>query len=200
MLKTLLERNVEWAAERVAQDPGYFKRLADIQRPYYFWIGCSDSRVPANVISGLEPGEVFVHRNVANLVNFGDLNCLSVLQFAVEELQVREIIVTGHYGCGGIQAAVDGERHGIIDHWLQPIRDTAQRCTAELERLTDHQQRLDRLCELNVIAQVSRVAETPIVLDAWSRGQQLKVHGLVYGLKDGRLRNLDCTLTGPTGG
>src|SRR3546814_1258181 len=151
----------------------------------------SDLRVPANVISGLEPGEVFVHRNVANLVNFGDLHCLSVLQFAVEELQVREIIVTGHYGCGGIQAAVDGERYGIIDHWLHPIRDTAQRCPSGPERLTDHQPRPDRLCELNVIAQVSRVAETPIVLDAWSRGQQLKVHGLVYGLKDGRLRNLD---------
>ena len=197
MLETLLQRNVEWAAERVAQDPGYFKRLADIQRPYYFWIGCSDSRVPANVIAGLEPGEVFVHRNVANLVNPGDLNCLSVLQFAVEQLQVREIIVTGHYGCGGIQAAVDGQRHGLIDHWLQPIRDTALRCVAELDRLSDHHRRLDRLCELNVIAQVKRVAETPIVLDAWSRGQPLMVHGLVYGLQDGRLRNLDCTLTGP---
>jgi len=199
LLETLLQRNVDWAAERVAQDPGYFKRLADIQRPYYFWIGCSDSRVPANVIAGLEPGEVFVHRNVANLVNPGDLNCLSVLQFAVEQLQVREIIVTGHYGCGGIQAAVDGQRHGLIDHWLQPIRDTAQRCGTELDRLTDHHGRLDRLCELNVIAQVRRVAETPIVQDAWGRGQALMVHGLVYGLKDGRLRNLDCTLTGPRG-
>jgi len=200
VLKELLERNVAWAAERVAQDPNYFKRLAGIQRPHYFWIGCSDSRVPANVIAGLEPGEVFVHRNVANLVNPGDLNCLSVLQFAVEQLQVREIIVTGHYGCGGIQAAVDGERHGLIDHWLQPIRDTARRCEAELERLNDHNQRLDRLCELNVIAQVRRVAETPIVLDAWSRGQGLVVHGLCYGLQDGRLRNLECTLTGPPGG
>jgi carbonic anhydrase len=199
LLETLLQRNVDWAAERVAQDPGYFKRLAGIQRPYYFWIGCSDSRVPANVIAGLEPGEVFVHRNVANLVNPGDLNCLSVLQFAVEQLQVREIIVTGHYGCGGIQAAVDGQRHGLIDHWLQPIRDTAQRCGAELDRLSDHHDRLDRLCELNVIAQVRRVAETPIVQDAWSRGQALMVHGLVYGLKDGRLRNLDCTVAGPQG-
>ena len=200
MLKELLERNVAWAAERVAQDPNYFKRLAGIQRPHYFWIGCSDSRVPANVIAGLEPGEVFVHRNVANLVNPGDLNCLSVLQFAVEQLQVREIIVTGHYGCGGIAAAVDGERPGLIDHWQQPIRDTALRCTAELDRLTDTHQRLDRLCELNVIAQVKRVAETPIVQDAWSRGQRLVVHGLCYGLQDGRLRNLECTLTGPPGG
>lgn len=200
MLETLLQRNLDWATERVAQDPGYFRRLASIQRPYYFWIGCSDSRVSANVIAGLEPGEVFVHRNVANLVNPGDLNCLSVLQFAVESLQVREIIVTGHYGCGGINAAVGGVRHGLIDHWLQPIRDTAQRCAAELDRLTDRQQRLDRLCELNVIDQVKRVADTPIVQDAWSRGQPLKLHGLVYGLKDGRLRNLDCTLTGPPGG
>ena len=194
MLETLLNRNVEWAAERVAQDPGYFKRLAGIQRPQYFWIGCSDSRVPANVIAGLEPGEVFVHRNVANLVNPGDLNCLSVLQFAVEALKVQEIIVTGHYGCGGIQAAVDGERHGLIDHWLQPIRDTAKRCVTELDHLTDHHARLDRLCELNVMAQVQRVAETPIVQDAWKRGQPLLVHGLVYGLTDGRLRNLGCTL------
>ena len=156
--------------------------------------------MPANVIAGLEPGEVFVHRNVANLVNPGDLNCLSVLQFAVEQLQVHEIIVTGHYGCGGVLAAVDGQRHGLIDHWLQPIRDTARRCTAELEKLADPLERHERLCELNVIAQVRRVAETPIVLDAWSRGQTLLVHGLVYGLKDGRLRNLGCTLSGPPGG
>lgn len=200
MLENLLQGNAAWAAERVAQDPGYFQRLAGIQRPYFFWIGCSDSRVPANVIAGLQPGEVFVHRNVANLVNPGDLNCLSVLQFAVEALQVREIIVTGHYGCGGIQAAVDGKRHGLIDHWLQPIRDTAQRCAHELDRFHDEQERLDRLCELNVVQQVKRVAETPIVQDAWSRGQPLKIHGLCYGLKDGRLRNLDCTLTGPSGG
>ncbi|MEQ8356116.1 MAG: carbonic anhydrase [Kiloniellaceae bacterium] len=194
MLKTLLQNNAAWAAERVAQDPGYFKRLSNIQKPHYFWIGCSDSRVPANVIAGLEPGEVFVHRNVANLVNPGDLNCLSVLQFAVEALQVREIIVTGHYGCGGIQAAVDGERHGIIDHWLQPIRDTAAHRTEELAKLPEGRARLDRLCELNVQAQVQRVAETPIVQDAWKRGQPLLVHGLVYGLTDGRLRNLGCTL------
>ena len=195
-MKELLERNEVWAAERLAQDPNYFKHLADIQRPQYFWIGCSDSRVPANVIAGLEPGEVFVHRNVANLVNPGDLNCLSVLQFAVEQLQVQEIIVTGHYGCGGIAAAVDGQRHGLIDHWLQPIRDTAKRCVSELDRLEDHHDRLDRLCELNVIAQVSRVAETPIVLDAWSRGQPVVIHGLCYGLKDGRLRNMECSVSG----
>jgi carbonic anhydrase len=198
LLQTLLQHNVEWAAERVAQDPYYFKRLSDIQRPHYFWIGCSDSRVPANVIAGLEPGEVFVHRNVANLVNPGDLNCLSVLQFAVEQLQVREIIVTGHYGCGGIGAAVDGQRHGLIDHWLQPIRDIAADHAGELDRMTDTHQRLDRLCELNVIAQVKRVAQTPIVQDAWKSGQPLLVHGLVYGLTDGRLRNLGCTLPVPS--
>jgi len=199
LLETLLQRNVDWAAERVAQDPKYFERLSGIQHPEYFWIGCADSRVPANVIAGLEPGEVFVHRNVANLVNPGDLNCLSVLQFAVEALQVREIIVTGHYGCGGIQAAVDGERHGLIDHWLQPIRDTAHRCAHELDHFADQQQRLDRLCELNVIQQVKRVAETPIVQDAWARGQDVLVHGLVYGLHDGRLRNLGCTVSGAKG-
>ncbi|MEO3431331.1 carbonic anhydrase [Pelagibius sp. CAU 1746] len=196
-MKELLQRNAEWAARHVADDPNYFKRLSEIQRPHYFWIGCSDSRVPANVIAGLEPGEVFVHRNVANLVNPGDLNCLSVLQFAVEALKVQEIIVTGHYGCGGIAAAVDGERHGIIDHWLQPIRDTAAHCSTELDKLTDQRARLDRLCELNVMAQVQRVAETPIVQDAWKRGQPLLVHGLVYGLSDGRLRNLGCTLPRP---
>ncbi len=194
MVETLIRQNLEWAAERVAQDPNYFKRLSEIQRPRYLWIGCSDSRVPANVIAGLEPGEVFVHRNVANLLHPADLNGLSVIQFAVESLQVGQIIVCGHYGCGGIKAAVDGERHGIIDHWLQPIRDTAAQRAKELAGLADEGWRLDRLCELNVMAQVERVAETPIVQDAWKRGQRLQVHGLVYGLTDGRLRNLDCSL------
>lgn len=194
MVETLIRQNLEWAAERVARDPNYFKRLSDIQRPRYLWIGCSDSRVPANVIAGLEPGEVFVHRNVANLLHPADLNALSVIQFAVEALQVGQIIVCGHYGCGGIRAAVDGERHGIIDHWLQPIRDTAALRAKELAELSDEERRLDRLCELSVMAQVQRVAETPIVQDAWARGESLRVHGLVYGLTDGRLRNLDCTL------
>ncbi len=197
MVDPLLKHNADWAAERVAQDPDYFKRLSNIQKPRYLWIGCSDSRVPANVIAGLEPGEVFVHRNVANLLHPADLNALSVIQFAVESLQVREIIVCGHYGCGGISAAVDGVRHGLIDHWLQPIRDTAKRWTADLDRLTDEQARLNRLCELNVLAQVQRVAESPIVQDAWKDGQRLKVHGLVYGLDDGRLRNLNCSLSAP---
>ena len=194
LVQTLMERNARWAAERLAQDPDYFKRLLEIQKPRYLWIGCSDSRVPANVIAGLEPGEVFVHRNVANLLHPGDLNGLSVLQFAVESLRVSQVIVCGHYGCGGIRAAVDGVRHGLIDHWLQPIRDTAAQRAAELAELSDEARRLDRLCELNVMAQVQRVAETPIVQDAWSRDQPLMVHGLVYGLSDGRLRNLDCSL------
>jgi len=197
LVKSLLTQNAAWAAEQVARDPNYFKRLSNIQRPRYLWIGCSDSRVPANVIAGLEPGEVFVHRNVANLLHPGDLNALSVIQFAVETLQVREIIVCGHYGCGGIGAAVDGQRHGLIDHWLQPIRDTAARCEAELAEITDQRERLDRLCELSVLAQVKRVAETPIVQDAWSVKHPLVVHGLVYGLKDGRLRNLECSVTAP---
>ncbi len=197
MVDPLLKQNADWAAERVAQDPDYFKRLSEIQRPHYLWIGCSDSRVPANVIAGLEPGEVFVHRNVANLLHPADLNALSVIQFAVESLHVREIIVCGHYGCGGIAAAVDGARHGLIDHWLQPIRDTAKRWTAELDRLTDERKRLNRLCELNVLAQVQRVAESPVVQDTWKEGLPLKVHGLVYGLDDGRLRNLNCSLSAP---
>jgi len=196
LVETLIQRNIDWAAERVADDPNYFKRLSEIQKPRYLWIGCSDSRVPANVIAGLEPGEVFVHRNVANLLHPGDLNGLSVIQFAVESLQVSQIIVCGHYGCGGIAAAIDGERHGLIDHWLQPIRDIAAHRTAELDNLDDRQ-RQDRLCELNVVAQVQRVAETPIVQDAWRRGQPLEVHGLVYGLSDGRLRNLNCSLSAP---
>ncbi|WP_420349660.1 carbonic anhydrase [Pelagibius sp.] len=189
----LMKRNLEWADERVAQDPDYFRRLMEIQRPRYLWIGCSDSRVPANVIAGLEPGEVFVHRNVANLLHPGDLNGLSVIQYAVEDLQVQQIIVCGHYGCGGVSAALDGRRHGLLDHWLQPIRDTAEHSAEELEKIADGQQRLQRLCELNVMDQVKRVAETPMVKDAWSRGQPLEVHGLIYALSDGHLRNLGCS-------
>ena len=197
MVEYLIARNADWAAERVEQDPDYFKRLSGPQHPRYLWIGCSDSRVPANVIAGLEPGEVFVHRNIANLMHPGDLNCLSVLQYAVEALKIQKIIVCGHYGCGGVNAAVDERRHGLIDHWLQPIRDIAERSTDEMSQLADEVQRLNRLCELNVIAQVRRVAETPIVRDAWSRGQELSVHGLIYGLSNGRLRDLDCGFDAP---
>lgn len=193
----LFDRNAAWAAARVAEDPSYFSRLAALQAPRYFWIGCSDSRVPANVISGLEPGEVFVHRNVANLVNPGDLNCLSVLQFAVDVLKVQHIIVCGHYGCAGVKAAVDHRRHGLIDHWVHPIRDLARVHAATLECLPGETAREDRLCELNVIDNVRRVAETPIMQDAWARGADITLHGWVYGLKDGRLRDLGCTITPP---
>ncbi len=199
MHEDLLARNVKWAKERVAADPGYFKRLSNLQRPEYLWIGCADSRVPANVITGLAPGEVFVHRNVANLINPGDLNALSVLQFAVEVLQVKYIIVCGHYGCGGVRAATDGDRHGLIDHWLEPIRDTARANAEALDALPNEGLRHDLLCELNVMAQVQRVAETPIVRDAWAGCQPLAISGWVYGLKDGVLRDLGCTRTGPRG-
>jgi len=192
----LLRRNVEWAAERKRSDPDYFRRLSGLQTPEYLWIGCSDSRVPANVITGLQPGEVFVHRNVANLVNPGDLNCLSVLQFAVDVLRVEHVIVCGHYGCGGIGAALEDRRHGLIDYWLQPIRDLAERHATTLDAIADERARRDRLCELSVAAQVRQVAETPIVGDAWARGQALTVHGWVYGLEDGLLRDLRCSRAG----
>ena len=198
MHEDLLARNVEWAKERTAADPDYFRRLSEIQRPEFLWIGCADSRVPANVITGLAPGEVFVHRNVANLIHPGDLNALSVLQFAVEVLQVKYIIVCGHYGCGGVQAAIDGARHGLIDHWLEPVRDTARTHADTLNALADETMREDRLCELNVAAQVQRVAETPIVRDAWAAGQTLTISGWIYRLKDGLLRDLGCTRAGPT--
>lgn len=197
MADELLDQNKVWAKERTRADPGYFERLAALQAPRYLWIGCSDSRVPANQITGLEPGEVFVHRNVANLVQPGDLNCLAVLQFAVEVLKVEHVIVCGHHGCGGVRAAVDGNRHGLIDYWLEPIRDVAHTHASELDARPAEPERLDRLCELNVEAQVVRVAASPIVRDAWARGQSLKVHGWVYSLRDGLIRNLNCTRVAP---
>jgi len=193
-IEALLEHNKAWAAERISRDPDYFKRLSGLQAPQYLWIGCSDSRVPANVITGLEPGEVFVHRNVANLLHPGDLNGLSVLQFAVEVLRVSHIIVCGHYGCGGVAAAVDGQRHGLIDHWLRPIKDLHELFEADLAALPDAKARLARLCELNVEQTVMRVVQTPVVQDAWRSGRLLSVHGWVYGLDDGVIRNLDCTI------
>ena len=195
MIEDLLQHNKTWAAERVANDPDYFKRLSGLQAPQYLWIGCSDSRVPANVITGLEPGEVFVHRNVANLLHPGDLNGLSVLQFAVEVLRVSHIIVCGHYGCGGVAAAVDGQRHGLIDHWLRPIKDLHERFEADLATLPDARARLARLCELNVEQTVMRVVQTPVVQDAWRSGRLLSVHGWVYGLDDGVIRDLECAIS-----
>jgi carbonic anhydrase len=185
----LFENNRAWAAEMVARDGDFFVQLAEHQSPEYLWIGCSDSRVPANQIVGLAPGEVFVHRNVANLVVHTDLNCLSVLQYAVDVLGVRHVIVCGHLGCGGVRVALEGSRHGLIDNWLRHVADVAEKHAAELSALPDAR-RFDRLCELNVVEQVVNVCQTTIVEDAWVRGQDLTVHGLVYGLEDGLLRDL----------
>jgi carbonic anhydrase len=192
----LFKNNRAWAAAQTGADPDFFRRLSQLQTPEYLWIGCSDSRVPANQITGLQPGEVFVHRNVANLVNPGDLNCLAVLQFAVDVLKVKRVIVCGHHGCGGVTAALNGERHGLIDYWLHPIRDLAEARAVELERIADPAARTNRLCELNVMAQVRQVADTPIVRDAWARGQSLTIHGWVYSIDDGLLRDLNCTRQG----
>lgn len=192
MIGRLLDHNVGWAAEKCRNDPDYFIRLAALQKPEFLWIGCSDSRVPANVITGLEPGEVFVHRNVANLVHRADLNLLSVLEFAVEALDIKHIIVCGHYGCGGVKAAMDGHRHGIIDHWLQPIRDVANKYEADLIDIKEEQARLNKLCELSIESQVRNLSRAPIIRSAWKRKKNLKIHGWVYGLNDGLLRDLDC--------
>jgi carbonic anhydrase len=188
-IEDLFERNRAWAAEMVARDAEFFAALVDRQSPDYLWIGCSDSRVPANQIVGLEPGEVFVHRNVANLVVHTDLNCLSVLQYAVEVLAVRHVVVCGHYGCGGVQAAHEGARHGLIDNWLRHVTDVARKHETELGTLPDDA-RVDRLCELNVAEQVANVCATTIVEEAWGRGQELTVHGVVYDLRDGLLQDL----------
>jgi carbonic anhydrase len=188
-LAELFERNREWAAAVVADDPDFFSALAERQTPEYLWIGCSDSRVPANQIVGLQPGDVFVHRNVANVVVHTDLNCLSVLQYAVDVLRVEHVIVCGHYGCGGVAATLHGSRHGLIDNWLRHVMDVAEKHAAELASL-DEEPRFDRLCELNVVEQVVNVCQTTIVEDAWARGQTLTVHGIVYRLEDGLLRDL----------
>jgi carbonic anhydrase len=193
-LADLFERNRAWAASMVADDPTFFSNLARRQTPEYLWIGCSDSRVPANQIVGLAPGDVFVHRNVANVVVHTDLNCLSVLQYAVDILRVRDVIVCGHYGCGGVSAALAGARHGLIDNWLRHVTDVAEKHAGELDELAEDA-RVDRLCELNVVEQVANVCQTTIVGDAWARGQELTVHGLVYGLRDGLLRDLGVSVS-----
>jgi carbonic anhydrase len=190
----LLEANLKWSRERIAADRDYFHRLSALQAPEFLWIGCSDSRVPANVITGLEPGEVFVHRNVANIVYPADLNCMSVLQFAVETLRVKHIIVCGHYGCGGVRAALEGShRHSLIEHWLAPVRDLFRQHEHELSSLLSDEARIDRVCELNVLSQVRSVCNSPIVMSARERKQELMVHGWIYGLDDGRLRDLGYT-------
>jgi carbonic anhydrase len=189
-LDHLLRANRAWSDAVRRDDPTFFDRLAHQQAPAYLWIGCSDSRVPANEIVGLPPGEVFVHRNVANVVVHSDLNCLSVLQYAVDVLQVRDVIVCGHYGCGGVRAALEGSRHGLIDNWLRHVQDVAERHVERLDSVPEAE-RLDRLCELNVVEQVINVGRTTIVADAWARGQRLTLHGVVYGLHDGILRDLE---------
>ncbi|KRB49045.1 hypothetical protein ASE04_17795 [Rhizobium sp. Root708] len=196
MIADLFDNNRAWSAERTAERPDYFERLSKLQQPEYLWIGCSDSRVPANVITGLQPGEVFVHRNVANLIHHTDFNMLSVLEFAVRELNVKHIIVCGHYGCGGVRAAVGGQTLGLIDHWLQPIRDTADRHFGCRECGKWSEPEIDRLCETSVVAQVERLARTPTMQTAWRSGRQVAIHGWIYGIKDGILSDLNCTVSG----
>ena len=188
--KQLLENNRRWVEQMKAKDPEFFAKLSRQQSPKYLWIGCSDSRVPANEIIGLMPGEVFVHRNVANVVVHTDLNCLSVIQFAVEVLRIEHIIVCGHYGCGGVQAAMSNDEHGLIDNWLRHIKDIYHLHRHELDRIEDAQARGERLCELNVAEQAANVCYTTIVQNAWSRGQAVSVHGFIYGLKDGLIHDL----------
>ena len=189
-LQNLFLNNRLWAEQRIAEDPTFFSRLVGQQTPKYLWIGCADSRVPANEIVGLEPGELFVHRNVANVVVHSDLNCLSVLQYAVEVLQVEHVIVTGHYGCGGVRAALLDQKHGLIDNWLSHVQDVKHNHAKCLEGLSDEKARVDLLCELNVIEQALNVGRTSIVSGAWDRGQNLTIHGFVYSLADGLIRHM----------
>jgi carbonic anhydrase len=190
ILPHLFENNRAWAAEMTRADPEFFQRLAGQQAPRYLWIGCSDSRVPANQIVGLLPGEMFVHRNVANLVVHTDLNCLSTIQFAVDVLGVTDIIVSGHYGCSGVLAALRSARIGLVDNWLRHLQDVRDKYQKDLDALETEAERYDRLCDLNVIQQVVNVAETTVVRDAWTRGKQLAVHGWIYDIADGLLRDL----------
>ena len=196
-LPQLFANNREWAERMTAQDPDFFRRLAAIQAPEYLWIGCSDSRVPANQITGLNPGEVFVHRNIANIVVADDTNCLAVIQFAVDVLKVKHIIVCGHYGCGGVKSALLKESHGVVDDWLDHIRGIQSKHSATLNALPSIEQQWTCLCELNVIEQVVNICETTIVRNAWSRGQDLDIHGWIYDLTDGLLRDLEVSLNDP---
>lgn len=192
----LFERNRRWADSIKQEDPEFFSRLSQQQTPEILWIGCSDSRVPANQLLKLAPGEVFVHRNIANVVVHTDLNCLSVIQYAVEVLKVKHVIVCGHYGCGGVQAALGNNQHGLIDNWLRHIKDVYRFYQDELAQCQDPKQKLNRLCELNVVEQVNNVCHTTIVQNAWNRGQDLTVHGWIYSIEDGILKNLEVTSSG----
>ena len=186
----VFENNRRWAAERIKKDPQFFDRLTHLQNPRFLWIGCSDSRVPANEITGLLPGEIFVHRNIANVVSHTDLNGLSVLQYAVDALKVRHVIVCGHYGCGGVQGVFEGTRLGLINNWLKLIEEVRVKHQEELDQLTDTAQQFDRLCELNALEQAARVRQTTVFQDAQRRGQEVTVHAWIYRLKDGRLKDL----------
>ncbi len=190
----LLANNQAWAKRMLEQDPSFFNDLVAQQSPEYLWIGCSDSRVPANQVVGMAPGELFVHRNVANQVIQTDFNCLSVVQYAVETLRVKHILVVGHYGCGGVRAATESCSHGLVDHWLFPIKDIYRIHHDELEGISNDKQRLDRLCELNVIEQVRNLAKTTIIQQAWDRGQELAIHGWVYSIEDGLVRDMEVTV------
>ena len=197
VLRHLFENNAAWADGIKSKDPEFFIKLSKQQTPEYLWIGCSDSRVPANEIVGLLPGELFVHRNVANLVIHTDLNCLSVLQYAVEVLRVKHIIVCGHYGCGGVKAAIENKELGLIDNWLRNIKDIYQRHRARLDQLESDRDKLNLLCELNVMEQVANVCHSTIVQNGWRRGQKLAVHGWIYSIQDGILRDLNICVTDP---
>jgi len=197
VLPQIFANNRAWASAMETDQPGFFQTLARQQNPNYLWIGCADSRVPANQIVGLLPGELFVHRNVANLVVHTDLNCLSVMQYAVDVLQVEHIIVCGHYGCGGVRAALLHSRLGLIDNWLRHIQDVAQKHSARLSAISDENERIAKLCELNIIEQVQNVCQTTIVQDAWERGQSLSVHGWIYDIQDGLLQDLGFCVSAP---
>ncbi len=194
-LKKLFDNNKKWAEDIKKGEPDFFKKLSKQQNPEYLWIGCSDSRVPANQIIGLMPGEVFVHRNISNVVVHTDLNCLSVLQYAVEILEVKHIIICGHYGCSGVKAAMDGKEHGLIDNWLRHIKDVYRLHQNEIDSILESNKKINRLCELNVVEQVANVCQTTIAQNAWKSGKDLTVHGWIYDISDGLLRDMDVSIS-----
>ncbi|MFL0798086.1 MAG: carbonic anhydrase [Cellvibrionaceae bacterium] len=196
-ISKLLENNINWSESKVAVDPDFFERLKGQQTPEYLWIGCADSRVPANEIVGLDPGELFVHRNVANIVSASDLNCLSVMQYAIDVLKVKHVIVCGHYGCGGVRAALEGARVGLVDHWLGNVRWIKEVNQAEINAISDIDEQADRLCELNVLTQARNTSKNPIVRDAWARGQELSIHSWIYRLDNGKVQTLTDPITEP---
>lgn len=195
ILSNLLENNYRWATGISESNSDFFSKLVEQQAPEYLWIGCSDSRVPANEIVGLLPGELFVHRNVANLVIHTDMNCLSVLQYAVDFLKIKHVIVTGHYGCGGIKVAMETKTHGLVDNWLRHVRDTYRRYQEQLDKIEDRPERLNRLCELNVVEQVFNVGNTTIIQDAWNRGQDITIHGWIYDIANGLAKDLGVSIS-----